>query len=134
MTWVPLVDFKPRISKWSKFMLIHAHCELVWRIWKLGLHWRIQVNFKKDKNEESSSSKVDALITHISRNLYLMESLLMVDCQILILILWPSTCSNGCKYFLAYFNSNILLLPWPRRRVKSQVLKWIKCYVRNSNT
>ena len=95
MTWVSLVDFKPRISKWSKFMFIHAYCELVWRIWKLGLHWRIQVNFKKAKNEESSSSKVEVLITHNSRSLYLMESCHMVDCQILILILWASTCYNG---------------------------------------
>jgi len=131
MTWVSFVDFKPIISRW-KFIFIHAYYELAWGIQKLGSHWRIQVNFKKAKNKESSSNK--ALITHNSRSLYLMESWQMVDCQILILMLWPSRCSNGCKYFLAQFNLIALLLPWPRHRVKSQVLKWIKCYVRNSNT
>ena len=96
-------------------------------------NWRRQVNFKKSKNE-SSSSKVNALITHNSRTLCLMESCLMIDCQIFILILWACACYNGSKYFLAWFNLITLLLPWPRHRVKSQVLQWIKCYVRNSNT
>ena len=50
-------------------MFIHAYYELIWGTQKLGSHWRIQVNFKKAKNEESSSSKVKALITHNSRTL-----------------------------------------------------------------
>ena len=40
-----------------KQVYVHTYYELVWGIQKLGSHWRIQVNFKKAKNEESSSSK-----------------------------------------------------------------------------
>ena len=103
----------------KNFNMMKAYFEFVWGIQILGSHWRIQVNFKKAKNEESSSSQVETLITHNSRILYLMDSFHMVDWQNIILILWPSTCSNSCKYFLAYFNLIILLLPWPRHRVKS---------------
>jgi len=84
-----------------KQVYVRAHYELVWWIWNLGTHWRIQVDFKMAKNKESSSSQVKGLITHKSRTSYLMESCHMLDCQILILILWASTCYNGCEYLLA---------------------------------
>ena len=64
--------------------------------------WVFFVDFKpriSTKPRIKNQAQVEALITHSSRTLYLIESCLMVDCQILILILWPSTCSNDYKYW-----------------------------------
>jgi hypothetical protein len=59
--------------------------------------------FQKAKSEESSSSKVEVSIAQIEEaSMYSMESCHMVNCQILIPILCPSTCFNTCKYLLAH--------------------------------
>ena len=53
--------------------------------------WVFFVDFKPRilrKPRIKNQAQVEALITHSSRTLYIMESCLMVDCQVLILILW----------------------------------------------
>ena len=89
-------------------------------------------NFKKAKNEEPSSSRGTY---HLQLKNSLLDGILsygtLPNSNSHLMVFYML---NGCKCFLAYFNLNILLLPWLRHRVKSQVLRQIKCYVRNSNT
>jgi hypothetical protein len=92
------------------------------------------VSFVDFEPRIKNQAQVEALITHNSRTLYLMESCLIIDGQILIRILWASTCYIGCEYLWhisiwLFYCCHDLDIEW-----KSQVLKWIKCYVRNSNT